>query len=133
MSTAELGPKESFAHRQLRTTTDIYTPQSLDFIHGGLQMQVAHHLFPRVPRHNLRIVTKMVQEFCDENEGIEFHEFGFVAGNQEMLGVLRGVAEMVGHFKLFANVANTEAMEAVQKKIRKQEVRLGAAQHSRSD
>ncbi|KIY63396.1 delta 8-sphingoloid desaturase protein [Cylindrobasidium torrendii FP15055 ss-10] len=124
MSTADLGPRESFVHRQIRTTTDIYTPPSLEFIHGGLQMQVAHHLFPRVPRHNLRAVTRMVRKFCEENDGIEFHEYGFFAGNKEVYGVLKGIAEMVEHFKVFANVANTEAMEAVQKQIRKQETRM---------
>ncbi|KEZ41936.1 Delta-9 acyl-CoA desaturase [Scedosporium apiospermum] len=54
MSTSELGESESFPQRQLRTTMDVDCPAWLDFIHGGLQFQAVHHLFPRVPRHNLR-------------------------------------------------------------------------------
>ncbi|PZQ65198.1 MAG: hypothetical protein DI553_12955 [Cutibacterium acnes] len=65
MSTIDLGESESFAQRQLRTTMDVDCPAWLDFIHGGLQFQAVHHLFPRVPRHNLRKVQFMIREFCD--------------------------------------------------------------------
>jgi delta8-fatty-acid desaturase len=35
-----------------------------DWFHGGLQFQIEHHLFPRVPRHNLRAVQPHVKAFC---------------------------------------------------------------------
>jgi len=54
MSTADLGVTESFPQRMLRTTMDVDCPQWLDFFHGGLQFQAIHHLYPRMPRHNLR-------------------------------------------------------------------------------
>ncbi len=104
----------------MRTTTDIYCPDSIAFIHGGLQLQVAHHLFPRVPRHNLRKASDMVKEFAAE-QGLTYAEFGFMTGNQEVLGVLKEVAGMVHHLKVFAEVANTEAKEAVDKKIKASE------------
>jgi len=63
MSTADLGEHESFAQRQLRTTMDVDCPAWLDFIHGGLQFQAVHHLFPRVPRHNLRRLQKLIRGF----------------------------------------------------------------------
>lgn len=40
MSTADLGPRESFPQKMLRTTMDVDCPQWLDFFHGGLQFQV---------------------------------------------------------------------------------------------
>jgi delta8-fatty-acid desaturase len=91
-STADLGPGESFAQRQLRTTMDVACPQWLDFIHGGLQFQAVHHLFPRVPRHNLRRLQALVKDFCKETE-IEYMIHGFAAGNGVVLGRLQEVAE----------------------------------------
>ncbi|KAL1610555.1 hypothetical protein SLS60_002224 [Paraconiothyrium brasiliense] len=94
MPTADLGPTESFAQRQLRTTMDVDCPAWLDFLHGGLQFQAVHHLFPRVPRHNLRQVQSMVREFCDKTE-IRYQCYGFVQGNGIVLSRLEEVAKMV--------------------------------------
>jgi delta8-fatty-acid desaturase len=91
-STADLGPSESFAQKQLRTTMDVSCPEWLDFIHGGLQFQAVHHLFPRVPRHNLRKLSALVKEFCAETD-IEYMVHDFVAGNGVVLGRLQQVAE----------------------------------------
>ncbi|KAJ3552652.1 hypothetical protein NP233_g12831 [Leucocoprinus birnbaumii] len=112
MSTADLGPTESFPHRQMRTTTDVICSDSIAFLHGGLHLQVTHHLFPRLPRHNLRQASALVKEFARE-QGLVYAEFGFVSGNKEVLGVLRGVAEQV---KIVGRVAGVEAREAVEKR-----------------
>lgn len=90
-STDDLGASESFAQRQLRTTMDVACPAWLDFVHGGLQFQAIHHLFPRVPRHNLRKLSLLVREFCDDT-GIEYLSLGFVDANKGVLGRLRDVA-----------------------------------------
>ncbi len=55
---------EQFLDTQLRTTMDIACPEWLDWFHGGLQFQAAHHLYPRVPRHNLRIVQHKIINMC---------------------------------------------------------------------
>ena len=90
MSTADLGVDESFPQRMLRTTMDVECPQWLDFFHGGLQFQAIHHLFPRIPRHNLRRTQKLVQEFCRE-VGIPYALYGFVDGNKEVISRLSEV------------------------------------------
>lgn len=109
-STADLGPTESFPHRQLRTTTDVLCPEYLGFIHGGLHLQVTHHLFPRLPRHNLKKASKLVKEFARE-QGLEYAEFGFIEGNQEVRGVLKSVAEQV---KVMGMVADAHVQEALE-------------------
>jgi sphingolipid 8-(E)-desaturase len=91
MSTADLGPHESFPQKMLRTTMDVDCPQWLDFFHGGLQFQAIHHLYPRIPRHNLRRTQKLVQEFCND-VGIPYALYGFVGGNQEVIGRLAEVS-----------------------------------------
>ncbi|MCJ1288212.1 hypothetical protein MMC26_007567 [Xylographa opegraphella] len=93
-STADLGDAESFPQRQLRTTMDVDCPTWLDFVHGGLQFQAVHHLFPRVPRHNLRKLQTLVKQFCTET-GIEYKILGFVDGNKEVLSRLGEVGKQV--------------------------------------
>ena len=111
-STADLGPQESFFARQLRTTVDVVCSPSIEFIHGGLHLQVTHHLFPRLPRHNLREASLLVKEFAKE-QGLEYAEFGFVDGNKEVRGVLKQVADQV---KIMAMVADAEVKEAMEVK-----------------
>ncbi|KAB5515366.1 fatty acid desaturase [Coniochaeta sp. 2T2.1] len=94
MSHADLGESESFPQRQLRTTMDVDCPAWLDFIHGGLQFQAVHHLFPRLPRHNLRKAQVHVREFCKET-GIPYEIFGFVEGNKKVLGRLEQIGQQV--------------------------------------
>jgi delta8-fatty-acid desaturase len=91
MSTTDLGPNESFPQKMLRTTMDVDCPQWLDFFHGGLQFQAIHHLFPRIPRHNLRRTQRLVQEFCN-NVKIPYALYGFVDGNKEVIGKLAEVS-----------------------------------------
>jgi sphingolipid 8-(E)-desaturase len=92
MSTADLGTHESFPQKMLRTTMDVDCPAWLDFIHGGLQFQAIHHLYPRIPRHNLRRTQGLVREFCEEVK-IPYTIYGFVEGNREVLGKLGEVAK----------------------------------------
>ncbi|KAK3671826.1 hypothetical protein LTR78_008371 [Recurvomyces mirabilis] len=92
MSTVDLGPAESFPQKMLRTTMDVDCPCWLDWFHGGLQFQAVHHLFPRMPRHNLRRAQGFVREFC-EDVGIPYAIFGFVEGNGKVIGRLGEVAK----------------------------------------
>jgi delta8-fatty-acid desaturase len=94
MSTADLGPTESFAQKQLRTTMDVDCPPWLDWIHGGLQFQAIHHLFPRMPKHNYRKAQKLVKEFSRDT-GIKYTIFGFVEGNKVVLGRLEEISKQV--------------------------------------
>jgi len=108
-STADLGPAESFPHRQLRTTTDVICHPSVEFLHGGLHLQVTHHLFPRLPRHNLKETSYLVRQFAEE-QGLEYAEFGFLEGNGEVRDTLRGVANQL---RILKTVADSEIQEAL--------------------
>lgn len=92
MSTADFGVAESFPQRMMRTTMDIDCPAWLDFFHGGLQFQAVHHLFPRIPRHNLRKTQPLVREFCKE-VGIPYEVYGFVEGNGKVVSHLGEIAK----------------------------------------
>lgn len=94
MSTSDMGVHESFPQKMLRTTMDVDCPEWLDFFHGGLQFQAIHHLYPRLPRHNLRKAQKLVIEFCREVE-IPYAIFTFTDGNKEVISRLADVAKQV--------------------------------------
>lgn len=91
MSTSEINIDESFFSRQIRTSMDVDCPEWLDFLHGGLQFQVVHHLFPRLPRHNLRLVQKQVITLCNDL-GFKYSIYGFMEGNNFVLSKLKEVA-----------------------------------------
>lgn len=110
MSTADLGIHESFAQKMLRTTMDVDCPPWMDFIHGGLQFQVVHHLFPRLPRHNLRRAQKYVKAFCDE-VGIPYVIFSFERGNKEVIGRL---GEVAGQLKVFEECRRVAANDLIE-------------------
>lgn len=99
MPTADLGDAECFAQRQLRTTADVACPEWLDWLHGGLQFQVIHHLFPRVPRHNLRRLQPLVKQLCHET-GIRYNIYGFLDGNA---GVLARLDEISRQLKMLGS------------------------------
>ena len=94
MSTCDLGNDESFAQRQMRTTMDVECPSWLDWVHGGLQFQAIHHLFPRVPRHNLRKLQPLVKEFCAER-GIHYSIQGFASSNGRVLNRLNDISNQL--------------------------------------
>lgn len=94
MPTSDFGPTESFPQRQLRTTMDVDCPKWLDFLHGGLQFQAVHHLFPRVPRHNLREAQSLVRKFAERTQ-LTYHCYGFMKGNDIVLSRLEEVGKMV--------------------------------------
>jgi delta8-fatty-acid desaturase len=102
MSTEDKGPNEPFPAKMLRTTMDVDCPEWLDWFHGGLQYQAVHHLFPRLPRHNLRTCVPLIKEFCDE-VGLHYYMYNFSTGNGVVLGALKSVADQVSFMKQVAH------------------------------
>lgn len=88
--------EEVFAVRNLRTTMDVDCPVWMDWFHGGLQYQVTHHLYPRLPRHNLRLVRGMVEQEICAKHGLVYHHHKFVAANKIVLGSLYDAATQLG-------------------------------------
>lgn len=112
MSTSDLGQAESFAQKMLRTTMDVDCPVWLDWFHGGLQFQAVHHLFPRMPRHNLRRAQKLVQQFCEET-GIPYALHGFVDGNKAVISRLKDVGQQASVLAECQRVTAAKGMAGV--------------------
>jgi fatty acid desaturase len=62
VGTDELG----FLRRQVLTSRNLSGPSFSGFMFGGLDTQIEHHLFPSMPRANLRRARTLVRPFCDE-------------------------------------------------------------------
>ena len=88
---AYTGPDDEWYITTMRTTMNVATHPLLDWTHIGLQFQVEHHLFPRLPRHNLRKARELVKAICKRHD-IYYHEPGFFAGNLEMWRALKTAA-----------------------------------------
>jgi fatty acid desaturase/predicted heme/steroid binding protein len=83
--------EDSFLQHQLKTSLDIDCPPWMDWIHGGLQFQVVHHLFPRAPRESLRTIKRMIQDFALEHH-LEYQSVGFLAANKMVMSRLETVS-----------------------------------------
>jgi delta8-fatty-acid desaturase len=83
--------KDEWFRMQLKTTMNVDCSPAMDWFHGGLQFQIEHHLWPRLPRHNLREARKLCKALCAKH-GIRYHEKGFFAANAELIDCMRTTA-----------------------------------------
>eukprot|EP00456_Euglypha_rotunda_P078158 TRINITY_DN745_c0_g1_i10.p1 TRINITY_DN745_c0_g1~~TRINITY_DN745_c0_g1_i10.p1 ORF type:complete len:102 (+),score=7.04 TRINITY_DN745_c0_g1_i10:43-306(+) len=58
-----------------------------DWICGGLNYQIEHHLFPSIPRHNLYTVSHLVKRFCKDHD-LPYLCSDFNEGLQKVLAYL---------------------------------------------
>jgi len=56
-----------FLRRQVLTSRNLSGPLFTGFLFGGLDTQIEHHLFPTMPRGNLRRARALVRPFCAEH------------------------------------------------------------------
>lgn len=79
---------------QVRTSLNIDTPWYLDWFHGGLQYQVEHHLWPRLPRHNLRYASTIVRAYC-ERHGLPYSTMGWISAQKDLILNLKKVSDEI--------------------------------------
>jgi fatty acid desaturase len=72
------GDRLDFLRRQVLTSRNIRGGWLVDFLLGGLNYQIEHHLFPNMPRPNLRAAQPLVRQFCLER-GVTYTETTLVA------------------------------------------------------
>ncbi|KAL2897961.1 Delta(8)-fatty-acid desaturase, partial [Bienertia sinuspersici] len=77
--------------KQTSGTLDIDCPPWMDWFFGGLQFQVAHHLFPRMPRCHLRKISPLVKELCKKHN-LPYNCASFWKANALTFNTLRNAA-----------------------------------------
>src|SRR5581483_4634563 len=80
-----------FLHQQILSSRNVRSHPITDFWYGGLNYQIEHHLFPTIPRNNLREAQQVVKAFCQEYD-IPYHEAGFLQSYREIFQHLNQIS-----------------------------------------
>ena len=67
--------ERDYLRRQVLTSRNVRGSRLVDFALGGLNYQIEHHLFPSMPRPNLRHAQPIVRAFCQQH-GLPYAERG---------------------------------------------------------
>ncbi|XP_058096103.1 acyl-lipid (9-3)-desaturase [Magnolia sinica] len=92
-SSVYMGPPcgNDWFEKQTNGTLNITCPSWMDWFHGGLQFQIEHHLFPRLPRCNLRKVAPLVRDLCKKHN-LPYASLSFWDSNVLTIRTLRAAA-----------------------------------------
>jgi fatty acid desaturase len=79
-----------YLRRQVLTSRNVRGHWITDFVLGGLNYQIEHHLFPSMPRGNLRHAQHIVRDFCHAHR-LSYLETGLIASYAQGLRYLDAV------------------------------------------
>jgi fatty acid desaturase len=82
--------KTDFLRRQVLTARNVRGGRLTDFALGGLNYQIEHHLFPSMPRPNLRRAQSLVAAFCADRD-VAYAQTSLLASYAQALGHLAAV------------------------------------------
>jgi fatty acid desaturase len=68
MPTLTAADELDFVRRQVLTSRNVRGSRLVDWLLGGLNYQIEHHLFPNMPRPSLRQAQPLVRAFCDQQQ-----------------------------------------------------------------
>ncbi len=91
MLTLDGKTKLDFLRKQVLTSRNVKSSPLNDFLYGGLNYQIEHHLFPSMPRNRLKDAQRIVMPFCKEHS-ISYYETGVVHSQREILQYLHHVS-----------------------------------------
>lgn len=80
-----------FLRRQVVTARNVRPSFINDFLYGGLNYQIEHHLFPSMPRNNLKKARDIIRPFCEQHS-ISYYETGVARSHREILQYLHHVS-----------------------------------------
>lgn len=73
-----------FLREQVLTSRNVKPHFLTDFLYGGLNYQIEHHLFPRLNRNKLKGVQAITAAYCAEH-AIPYHETSWLESYREIL------------------------------------------------
>lgn len=80
-----------FFEYQLRTSRNIECTKYENWFHGGLEYQIEHHLFPKLPRHNLHLVKPFIIELCKKHD-IKYESVSFFTALKKSLNNFKDIS-----------------------------------------
>ncbi|MBL7818912.1 MAG: acyl-CoA desaturase [Saprospiraceae bacterium] len=96
---------DSWIHHQITTTIDFEPDNAFaNFLFGGFNLHVAHHVFPEISHEHYPAMTRMIRQvLADNNVSDWYKSFSFTEGCASHLKHLKNIAE-----KAFADDAEEE-------------------------
>ncbi len=79
-----------FLRQQVITARNIRAHPFTDFLYGGTNYQIEHHLFPRMARNKLGAAQQIVEPFCRVRD-VRYHQTGIGRSFRELLGHMHEV------------------------------------------
>ncbi|MYC31020.1 MAG: acyl-CoA desaturase [Chloroflexi bacterium] len=80
-----------FLRKQVLTSRNVKSSRLNDYLYGGLNYQIEHHLFPGMPRNRLKEAQEIVMPFCRDHS-ISYYETGIMHSQKEILQFLNHVS-----------------------------------------
>ncbi|HKV88868.1 MAG TPA: acyl-CoA desaturase [Candidatus Dormibacteraeota bacterium] len=90
MPQIEKGQELDFLRSQVLTSRNVRSNPITDLIYGSLNYQIEHHLFPTMPRCNIRRAHRIVRDYCAELD-VPYYETSIYRSYQEILSFLHEV------------------------------------------
>ena len=90
MPTIPAGERVGFAQRQVLTARNVSGGPVVTYLLGGLNYQIEHHLFPKLPMANLVKVQPWIRSFCAEH-GLSYHQDTLVGSYRATLRHLAAI------------------------------------------
>jgi fatty acid desaturase len=90
MLTLSDGHTLDFLRKQVLTSRNVRGGPWVDFALGGLNYQIEHHLFPSMPRPNLRRAQSLVHQYCTQHD-ITYSQCGLLRSYGHVLHHLHSV------------------------------------------
>ncbi|WP_426512742.1 fatty acid desaturase family protein [Dactylosporangium sp. McL0621] len=82
--------RTDYLRRQVLTSRNVRGHWLTDFMLGGLNYQIEHHLFPSMPRPNLRRAQEVVRQFCRAHD-LTYCQTGLLTSYAQALRHLHAV------------------------------------------
>jgi len=76
------GTRLDFLREQVLTSRNLDGHRATDFLYGGLNYQIEHHLFPTMPRNNFPRARRIVEAYCAKL-GISYHSTSLAEAYRE--------------------------------------------------
>ncbi|SDS64190.1 fatty acid desaturase family protein [Microlunatus soli] len=82
------GSRMDHLRKQVLTSRDVTGGPLVDFMLGGLNYQIEHHLFPSMPRPHLKLAAPIIRDYCADI-GLPYRSCGPIESYGECLAYLR--------------------------------------------
>jgi len=83
--------RKDYLRTQVLTSRNVRAHPVTDFMYGGLNYQIEHHLFPSIPRNRMRELQRIVKDFC-QDRSVAYYETSTLRSYREIMDYLHEIS-----------------------------------------